>query len=183
MGVKFSATQAMCAADQRCQCEHFATDQGPERMKDSAQIRSANIADAMAIEACVKAAYGHYIERIGKPPGPMLANYAELIQQQTVFVADADGIVGVLVLIRTPAGVLLENVAVHPDHQHKGLGRRLINFAESEARGLVFKKLDLYTHENMHENIEIYKALGYTETGRKKERGYDRVYMRKNLSG
>lgn len=152
-------------------------------MKDKTEIRRANLADATAIENCVEAAYEHYIERIGKPPGPMLDNYADLIRQQTVFVADTGTIVGVLVLIRTRTGILLDNVAVHPDQQRKGLGRRLLNLAESEARDLGFAKLDLYTHQSMHENIEIYKALGYTETERIWERGYHRVYMQKNLYG
>jgi hypothetical protein len=33
----------------------------------------------------------------------------------------------------------------------------------------------------MTENIELYKKLGYMETARKTEQGYQRVYMRKAL--
>ena len=151
-------------------------------MESSLEIRRAKLADAASIEKCVKAAYDHYIERIGKPPGPMLEDYRDVIQHQTVFVAEADEVVGVLVLIRTQTGILLNNVAVHPNQQGKGIGRRLIKLAESEASEQGFKKLDLYTHERMNENIEIYKALGYIETERTTERGYNRVYMQKNLS-
>jgi hypothetical protein len=57
-----------------------------------------------------------------------------------------------------------------------------VSFAESEARKLGFEKLDLYTHECMDENIEIYKALGYIETERKEGQRYNRVYMQRLLS-
>ena len=40
--------------------------------------------DVPHITACVKAAYGHYVERIGKPPGPMLDNYSSIVQDYRV---------------------------------------------------------------------------------------------------
>ncbi len=33
----------------------------------------------------------------------------------------------------------------------------------------------------MVENIAFYRRLGYVETGRKRDRGYDRVFFRKTL--
>ena len=152
-----------------------------ERMDKEPEIRKARLCDVSAIQNCVEAAYQHYINRIGKPPGPMLDDYAEVIEHHKVFVAETENIVGVLVLIQKSIGVLLDNIAVHPEQQGKGLGKRLINLAETETRASGFKKLDLYTHECMGENIELYKSLGYTETERKEEQGYNRVYMQKCL--
>lgn len=157
-------------------------DFGITHMNDNPSIREAAPADAAAVQACVEAAYSRYIERIGKPPGPMLDDYDAVIRQHTVFVAECEAIVAVLVLIRTPAGILLDNVAVHPGYQGKGLGKRLIRLAESEARARGYDKLELYTHECMSENIEMYESLGYTETQRKREHGYDRVYLQKGLA-
>ena len=77
--------------------------------------------------------------------------------------------------------MLLDNVAVHPDRQGEGLGRQLMEFAENEARKQGYSSLELYTHESMTENIGLYEYLGYTETDRRTESGYRRVYMRKNL--
>jgi len=146
-------------------------------------IRKAQLPDATAMQICVEAAYRHYITRIGKPPGPMLDDYSEVVQHHQAFVAEAgEHIVGVLVLIRKDNGILLDNVAVHPEHQGTGLGRRLIGLAESEARDHGFTHMDLYTHERMTENIEMYKRLGYIETERRIEGGYQRIYMRKSLS-
>ncbi len=146
-------------------------------------IRTAQPSDAVAIKRCVEAAYQHYIARMGKPPGPMVDDYANVIEQHGAFVVEENGeIVGVLVLIQTESGMLLDNVAVHPEHQGEGLGRRLLELAESEARNQGYAYLDLYTHECMTENIEMYKRIGYVETERKSEHGYNRVYMQKALS-
>lgn len=150
-------------------------------MSNDPEIRRATSNDADSIQKLVELAYIHYIDRIGKPPGPMLDDYNEVIRHHAVFVAEAEEIVGVLVLIHLAKGILLDNVAVHPDYQGKGLGKHLINFAESEALGQGFKALDLYTHECMNENIELYKSLGYEETIRKEVQGYSRVYMQKSL--
>ncbi len=145
-------------------------------------IRKARPSDAFAMKACVEDAYQHYIPRIGKPPGPMLDDYSEVVRQHQAYVAEEnEQIVGVLVLIRKDDGILLDNVAVHPRHQGKGLGGHLIELAESEARNQGYTHLDLYTHECMTENIENYKRLGYVETDRRTERGYQRVYMQKDI--
>ncbi len=112
----------------------------------------------------------------------MLDDYAQVIWQHDVFVLEVDqSVIGTVVLIRKGQGILLDNVAVDPAYQGKGCGRRLIEFAEAEARRQGFAQLDLYTHECMRENIAMYKRLGYAETERRSEHGYERVYMRKRL--
>ena len=108
----------------------------------------------------------------------MFDDYTEVIKYHQVFVVEANGIVGVLVLIQT----VTCNVAVHPDQQGSGIGKRLMNLAESEAKDQSFEKLDIYTHECMYENIALNKALGCIDIERKQERGYNRVYMQKLLS-
>lgn len=119
---------------------------------------------------------------MGKPPGPMLEDYSEVIRQHQVFVLERQGeLTGVVVLIEQAQGILLDNVAVQPRGQGQGYGRQLMEFAENEARNQGFRSIDLYTHECMIENIEMYKKLGYVETDRRTERGYQRVYMRKSL--
>ena len=45
-------------------------------MIDKLRIRAATPADAPAVAEIVDQAYRHYITRIGKPPGPMLDDYA-----------------------------------------------------------------------------------------------------------
>ncbi|MGH2362970.1 MAG: GNAT family N-acetyltransferase, partial [bacterium] len=148
------------------------------------ESRRARAEDAAAVAECVAAAYQHYVARIGKPPGPMFEDYAEIIRQHRVFVlTDGTTVVGVLVLIQRGQDMFLDNVAVHPEYQGRGLGRRLIALAEDEARRLRFAAITLYTNELMTENIELYRKLGYVEPERKAERGYRRMHMKKSLVG
>lgn len=147
------------------------------------EIRPAQAEDATVIADCVAAAYRHYIARIGKPPGPMLDNYRDLIQRHQVFVlTEGAKVFGILVLITHIDSLLVDNVAVHPDYQSRGWGRKLMAFAEEEAQRRGFTVVTLYTNEQMTENIDLYKQLGYRETERKTEQGYQRVYMRKTLA-
>jgi ribosomal protein S18 acetylase RimI-like enzyme len=63
-----------------------------------------------------------------------------------------------------------------------GIGRMLLEFAESEAQRQGFGSIKLYTHEKMFENQSLYKRIGYVEHDRIVENGYSRVYMRKILA-
>jgi len=144
-------------------------------------IRRAEPEDRETVEAIVREVYSIYIERIGKPPGPMLDDYGALITEGAVSVLEEPGaaIAAILVLLPKPDHLLLDNIAVRPDRQGQGLGGQLIAFAEAEARRLGFAELRLYTHERMTENIALYTRLGFVETGRGREAGYDRVFMTK----
>jgi ribosomal protein S18 acetylase RimI-like enzyme len=145
-------------------------------------VRAAVSGDADAVREIVEAAYRAYIPRIGKPPGPMLDDYSKRIANGQVWVLDrADGIAGVLVLEDTPDGFLLDNIAVAPDQQGKGHGRILLEFAEARAVHRGWHEIRLYTNALMMENIALYRKIGYVETARVTEKGFDRVYMTKRL--
>jgi len=147
-------------------------------------IRPAMPADREAIEAIVAAAYAPYVERIGKKPGPMLDDYAALIAAGVVTVdEDAAGqLAGLIVLLPKNDHLLLDNIAIHPGRQGQGLGRRLIDFAEAEARRRGYREIRLYTHETMTENIALYTRRGFVETARGLDAGYARVFMAKPLA-
>lgn len=148
----------------------------------SYSLREANAKDADAVKACIDASYGHYVERIGRLPGPMTEDYAEIIRSRKVTVAERGGaIVGVLVLGVTSEGFLLETVAVDPPNRGRGLGRILLELAESEARRAGFDSVYLYTHRLMTENQALYAKIGYVEFDRRVDDGLPRVYMRKRL--
>jgi ribosomal protein S18 acetylase RimI-like enzyme len=75
--------------------------------------------------------------------------------------------------------MLLENVAVHPDAQGRGLGRDLLALADREAVRQRMTEIRLYTNEVMTENLAYYPRHGYVETGRAEQDGYRRVFFRK----
>jgi ribosomal protein S18 acetylase RimI-like enzyme len=148
------------------------------------RIRAATAADVPAIVEIVDQAYRLYIARMGKPPGPMLDDYAARVLEGVVWVVEeGTAIAGIIVLLPMANYLLLDNVAVSPARQGSGFGRRLLAFAEAEAVQRGYCEIRLYTHQTMVENQRLYASIGYEETERGTEAGYDRVFMRKQLRG
>jgi len=146
-------------------------------------LRPAVAADVVAVTDLVDAAYGHYVDRIGILPGPMREDYSQVIGTADVTVAEEAGaIVGVLVLGITDQGFVIDNVAVHPSGQGRGLGRALLEHAEAAARQAGFDSIYLYTHEQMTENLALYTRIGYVEYDRRSEGDFYRVFLRKKLT-
>ena len=80
---------------------------------DEPRIRAATDADVSVIEQIVEQAYRHYIPRIGKPPGPMLDDYAVRVSEGVVWVIEEGSTVaGIIVLLPRPDYLLLDNIAV-----------------------------------------------------------------------
>jgi ribosomal protein S18 acetylase RimI-like enzyme len=143
-------------------------------------LRRATAADLPAIKALIDAAYARYLTRMDKPPGPVLRDYGPSVEAGTTWVTGSP-ITAVLTLYRVDNHLLIENIAVHPSAQGRGLGRALMSFAEQEAARRGLTRVTLYTHEVMTENQAIYARLGYTEVERRTEDGYRRIYMEKRL--
>jgi ribosomal protein S18 acetylase RimI-like enzyme len=146
-------------------------------------VRVAVSADAPAILRCVRAAYSRYLDRMDRAPAPMLADFAALIDRGVVSVIpDADDVIGVLVMMPQDAALFIENVAVDPRAQGRGLGKLLMNHAAQHAQTLGLAQLDLYTNEVMTENLGFYAHLGFEIVDRREADGYQRVFMTKQLS-
>jgi ribosomal protein S18 acetylase RimI-like enzyme len=144
-------------------------------------IRLAEPGDHATVRKIVDAAYEPWAEAIGVRPLPLETDYAELIADRRVHVLE-NGAVDALIVLRPIDGVLVvENLAVRPDRQGRGLGRRLMAFAEFRARSLRLPALRLYTNEKMVSNIGLYESLGYRETGREEVEGRRVVHMLKEL--
>jgi ribosomal protein S18 acetylase RimI-like enzyme len=149
----------------------------------AAMMHPAETHEATAILALVRDAYGRWVERLGREPGPMRDDYAQRIASGEVWVMEAEGeLVGLVVLTERPESFLLQNEAVAPAAQGQGYGRRLIAFAEEEAKRRGHDELRLYTNVLMDENIALYQHLGFREIGRIHEQGFDRVYMAKSVT-
>ena len=154
----------------------------PDTTPEPPGLRRATAADLPAIKALIDAAYARYLTRMDKPPGPMLRDYGPSVEAGTTWVTGSP-ITAVLTLSPSDNHLLIENIAVHPSVQGRGLGRALMSFAEQEAARRGLTRMALYTHEVMTENQAIYARLGYTEVKRRAEDGYRRIYMEKRLPG
>jgi ribosomal protein S18 acetylase RimI-like enzyme len=130
----------------------------------------------------VRAAYAHYVPRLGGLPRPMTDDYAEVVRTHRVSVAERGGeILGLVVLGVSAEGFFVDNVAVDPAHQGIGVGRVLLEHAESAARDAGFDSIYLYTHERMVENLALYSRIGYAEYDRRTLGEARLVYLRKDL--
>ena len=139
-------------------------------------------ADAAGVRSCVVAAFEHYVERIGKPPAPMLLDFDAEIHAGHVWLLSSDGkVVGALVQYPTDLGFYIDTVAVVPSSQGTGVGRALLEFAEKEALRRGYRSIYLCTNSKMTENQVFYPRIGYVEYERKNEAGFDRVFYRKDL--
>ena len=155
-------------------------------MKPKVDIKPATIDDLHAIQSCAEAAYQIYVHKIGRKPAPMVADFEEAISKQIIFVARLENIpsniAGFVVFYKRGDHLHLENVAVAPKSQGNGVGRRLVSFVEQVALEENCKAVELYTNEKMVENLSLYQRLGYKETERWQEDGFNRVYFRKELT-
>ncbi len=140
-------------------------------------IRPALPSDEAAIRTVAVAAYTRYIPAMGREPAPMVADFGAAIAAGRAYVTeDASGFI---VFYPQGEAMMLENVAVHPDHAGRGIGRALIDLCETRAREAGLGAVVLYTNAAMTENLALYPRLGYARTGRRVEDGFDRVYFRK----
>ena len=153
-------------------------------MSSDDTIRLARADEAVAVQALVALAYAPYIARIGREPAPMTADYLALIARGVVYLLPGGaGPRGLLVAYPDGDALFIENVAVSPREQGRGLGRRLLDFAAGLAVAQNAVALTLYTNALMTENVHYYGKLGFVETARRMGDGFDRVYMRKALAG
>ncbi|MFI6349281.1 GNAT family N-acetyltransferase [Streptomyces sp. NPDC050560] len=145
-----------------------------------AGIRRAAAGDVAAVAEVTAAAYRPYVPVIGVEPAPMRAEHAADVAAGLVWVT-GEPVHGVLVLVAHRDHLLLASVAVRPEAHGRGVGGRLIAFAQERARALGLPEVRLYTHELMGENRSRYRRLGFEETGRSRSGPYRRVHFRKRV--
>ena len=147
---------------------------------DPLQIRFATLKDLPLIQKCAREAYAVYVDRMGKEPAPMNADFARQIEHGQVMAAFlGTEFTGYVVFYDQGDHLHLENIAVSPAHAGLGIGKKLITFVEKEARRKGLVAVELYTNEAMTENLNMYPRLGYLETGRSLQDGFKRVFFRK----
>lgn len=125
-------------------------------------LRRAGPADAQAIRALTRAAYAKWIAVIGREPRPMAADYDRAVREHRIAMAfDSAALVGLVEMIEQPADVLVENLAVDPDHQGRGVGKALLDHAATVAIDRGTPVLRLYTNTRFAENLAFYTRRGF----------------------
>jgi N-acetylglutamate synthase-like GNAT family acetyltransferase len=120
--------------------------------------------DARALQDLANKSYETFIPVMGAIPAPMLADYDEMVRANEVWIHRTETtLTASLVLIRQEDHLLIESIAVDPDHQGKGHGQLLLNWARRRAKEIGFSELRLYTNVLMTRNRAWYQRAGFTE--------------------
>ena len=145
-------------------------------------FRTATPADAAAIRTVTREAYARWVPLIGREPLPMRADYDAAVREHRFDLLQRGP--AILALIETMLRedhLWIENIAVRPDSQGHGLGRRLLAHAETLAREARRPELRLLTNAAFGNNVALYERNGYAVTAREEFMGGVTVFMAKRL--
>lgn len=143
-------------------------------------IRRARASDASAIRELTRAAYAKWVPLIGREPLPMAVDYEHAVRNHLIdLLHDGDELAALIEMIAGEGHLLIENVAVSPAQQGRGLGRRLMAHAEGVAAGFGLPEIRLYTNRLFEANVALYLKLGYAIDREEEFRGGVIVHMSK----
>ena len=130
------------------------------------QLRRAVLGDVAAIRQLVREAYARWVPAIGREPRPMGADYVAAVRDHRIDLLYLDGVLaGLVETVDEGDGLLVENLAVSPAFQRRGLGSRLMAHAEAVALSLGHERIRLFTNKRFAENVILYRRLGYDVDG------------------
>jgi GNAT superfamily N-acetyltransferase len=118
---------------------------------------------------------------------PDMAPLTQRLEELQAELAEADGwtarvagrLVGAIRTRETDGLLLIGRIAIAPDMQGEGIGRRLLEAAE-QASGA--REAELFTGSRSEANIRLYERCGYAESERVEQGdGTAQIFMRKRL--
>ncbi|MER9953484.1 GNAT family N-acetyltransferase [Mesorhizobium australicum] len=152
-------------------------------IKSTIRFRPAATADAATIRNIVRAAYAKWVPVIGREPLPMRADYDKAVAEHPFELAVEDGrLVGMIETTLADDHLWIENVCVAPEAQGRGIGRLVLERAETKAREAGRPELRLLTNGAFEANVSLYKRHGYTIDREEPFMNGVTVYMSKRLA-
>jgi len=146
-------------------------------------IRRAGPADAGAIRELTRAAYAKWVLVIGREPLPMTADYDRAVREHRIDLLFSGSRLAALVeIVEAGDHWLIENLAVNPDLQGLGHGKRMLAHAENEAVRSKIAEMRLYTNQRFAANIRFYLAHGYSIDREEPFKGGFLTHMSKRIS-
>jgi ribosomal-protein-alanine N-acetyltransferase len=125
-------------------------------------FRPITLADIPAVMAIERTAYAY-------PWSERFFRQEMQVECARSYIAEIDGrIVGYILFWLLPDEVDIHNVAVHKDFRRRGLGRRLLERAVSEARGRGSSRITLEVRKSNLAAQKLYESMGFIVTGVRK---------------
>jgi ribosomal protein S18 acetylase RimI-like enzyme len=113
----------------------------------------------------------------------MTADYADAVGKHRFDLLYVEGKLAALIeTIPQADHLLIENVAVSPPFQGRGLGRKLMAHAEKVAASSGFSETKLYTNKLFAENVQLYCKLGYRVDREEEFKGGVVVHLSKSIN-
>jgi N-acetylglutamate synthase-like GNAT family acetyltransferase len=125
-------------------------------------FRRATAADASLVRDITRAAYAKWVPVIGREPKPMTADYDKAVANHVIDLLEESGRpIALIEMIPAPDHLLIENIAVLPEHHNTGLGGILLERSNTIAQSLNLTELRLYTNGKFTSNIDFYALRGF----------------------
>src|SRR5215813_8663315 len=133
---------------------------GGPTMSEAMSLLPASAEDAGAIRSLTREAYSKWVSVIGREPLPMTADYEEAVKNHRIDLLYLDGkLVALIEMLPKADHLFIENVAVAPAFQGRGLGRKLLTHAEEVAASLGISVIKLCTNKLFAENLRLYQKF------------------------
>jgi ribosomal protein S18 acetylase RimI-like enzyme len=158
-------------------------------MSDPVVLRPATADDAPALAATIAAAFAQYRGKLVPESGALAETAAGitgvLAKGSTAIVAERNGEMLGCVMTKVMEGDLyFGRLSVVPKARGLGLARRLVEAVEADGRTRGLAGVRLGVRMVLTENQQLFRSLGYVETGREAHPGFDHptsINMRKAL--
>ena len=153
----------------------------------SHEVRTIGPEEAPAAEELLRAAFAPYIRKLGRQPRPNAYDWlAAACGEARVYGAyRGNEPAGVAIVAKEATVWTVDQVAVAPSQQGKGIGSLLLQHIEADARRAGVATLSLDTAAIMTDLLRLYERHGFRETHRGlPQHGLDqhlRVFMTKSL--
>jgi ribosomal protein S18 acetylase RimI-like enzyme len=146
------------------------------------QLRRALPADTALVRELTRSAYQKWMPLIGREPKPMTTDFGRAIREHIVdLMLTGERVVALIEMIRGDDHLFVENIAVLPECQGRGYGRRMVEHAEGTALSGGFPEIRLYTNKLFVGNLRFYEKLGFRVTREEPFKGGFLVHMSKRV--
>jgi [ribosomal protein S18]-alanine N-acetyltransferase len=135
-------------------------------------IRPALVSDAEEIQACLRAAFSHFLDSYSREAFrdtvPTVEDVRGRFHSMSLFVAEdlERKVIGTIAwYLKSPQEGYLRGMAVLPGWQGKGVAQQLLHAAEADIRSHGCSRVALDTTDPLERAIHFYEKHGYRRTG------------------
>ena len=137
-----------------------------------------NFTDWTGLHALLTECFAYMDARID-PPSSLKKFNAKGLEQKAqdetlIIVHDAEKLIACAFLRTEADKVYIGKVAVSPDCQGRGIGRKIFDMAKNFTRQQGKKTLELETRIELVENHKAFATMGFEKTGENAHAGYNR---------